>query len=314
MNKVRIGLDIGGTNTVIGMFDEQHQLISKHVMRTASDADNDYTGYLNRLDQEIKRMMHMHRSDAVLSGIGAGVPGHLDLASGTVLRAPNLGWYDVKLVSDLSSRWQVPVSIDNDVRMYAWGEYTGGAAKGLNSVICITLGTGIAAGVIVDGHLIRGAHGYAGEIGHDPVEGNMVPCKCGKQGCLETIASASGLARLAEEAVQEGRHSLLREYAGTITARHVHEAAVSGDKLACDIFAYAGEVLGKKLTTMIYLLDPEMIVVGGGAANAGDMLLSPIRNTIQQLYPKAHRPEVTQGQLGDSAGLYGAVMSLSNAN
>ncbi|QCT03709.1 Glucokinase [Paenibacillus algicola] len=309
MKQLSLGLDIGGTNTVIGLFNESDELISKSAMRT--EHQQGISDYVKRLNQEIWSLLEQQKP-YTLAGIGAGVPGHLHAETGTVLRAPNLGWYDVKLGSLLEEHWRVPVAIDNDVRMYAWGEYAAGAARGCQNFICVTLGTGLAAGVVMNGGLIRGAHGYAGEIGHDPVEGNDLPCKCGKTGCLETMASATGIARLAEAAMKRGQRSILQDQAAAISAKDVCIAAEQGDALALEVFENIGSVLGRKLATMTYLLDPELIVVGGGAANAGEMLLAPIRRTLHSLYPKAHQPDVVQGQLGDSAGLYGAALSLAS--
>lgn len=309
MKQLSLGLDIGGTNTVIGLFNESDELISKSAMRT--EHQQGLPDYLKRLNQEIQSLLEQQKP-YTLAGIGAGVPGHLNAETGTVLRAPNLGWYDVQLGSLLEEHWGVPVVIDNDVRMYAWGEYAAGAAVGCHNFICVTLGTGLAAGVVMNGGLIRGAHSYAGEIGHDPVEGNDLPCKCGKTGCLETMASATGIVRLAEAAMKRGEGSVLQDQAAPISAKDVALAAEQGDALALEVFETIGSVLGRKLATMTYLLDPELIVVGGGAANAGEVLLAPIRRTLHSLYPKAHQPAVVQGQLGDSAGLYGAALSLSS--
>lgn len=308
MKVVFIGVDIGGTNTVIGLFDEKNRLISKMGMPTTPSGNHRSPyDFVDRLSEEIRRLIGQAGTAARLVKIGVGVPGQLDLRTGTVLRAPNLGWYDFELSAELYKRLGVHPSVDNDVRMYTLGEVTAGAAQGYQNVLCLTLGTGIASGVIVNDQLVRGSHGYAGEIGHDPVDGQLALCKCGKTGCLETIASATGIVRLAKEAVERGADTSLRSLENPLTAFHVYEAAVKGDIISKDIFNFVGSVLGKKLTTMIYLLDPEVIVIGGGAAAAGEILLEPIRNTIYGLYPKNHKPLVLQGKLGDSAGLFGAV-------
>ncbi|MBW7455606.1 ROK family protein, partial [Paenibacillus sepulcri] len=222
------------------------------------------------------------------------------------LAASNLAWFNVPIAAEMSERLGAPVRIDNDVRIYTLGEIMAGAAKGSRSVIGVTLGTGLAAGIMVEGKMLGGNDWFAGELGHDPVPGQNERCNCGGYGCLETIASATGIARLGAEAAEKGNtslHSLNRK----ITAIDVYQAAASGDSAAVDIFRFVGTTLGNKLMTAIYLLNPETIIIGGGASAAGELLLRPIRETINAKYKFTIKPPITIAALGDSAGLYGGV-------
>ncbi|QNK54913.1 ROK family protein [Paenibacillus sp. PAMC21692] len=305
-----VGVDIGGTNTVIGIFDAEGVLrlkrsiatIRGNPMRPTSNA----VEFLERLSSEIVAMA----SEAGYRGIGAagfGIPGWVEPGSGIALDSSNLGWRNVAFADDMSRRLDAPVFIDNDVKMYTLGEAAAGAGVGYRHLICLTLGTGLAAGIINDGVLVRGNRQLAGEFGHDVVDGTGYPCNCGKLGCLETIASASGIARLAEEAVRTGERTALGRLNRPITALDVYEACEAGDETALDIFRYVGRTLGRKLSTMALILAPEVFIVGGGVAAAGRYLMEPIREEMEiHLDQLDMRPELMAGKLGDSAGMMGA--------
>jgi len=306
-----IGVDIGGTNTVIGLFDERGLLLGERRIATMrGDPDRpalDPAEFIDRLSAEIKALALAHGYRDIAAA-GFGVPGWVDTATGMALDASNLGWKNVRFTEEMSRRLGAPVYIDNDVRLYTLGEALAGAGEGCTDLVCITVGTGLSAGIMMDGVLVRGSRLLAGEIGHDRVDGLDTPCNCGKRGCLETIASAPGIARLAAEAVREGKPTSLSALAHPITAFDVFTACQAGDAVAADIFRFVGRALGRKLAALAFAVDPKMIIVGGGVAAAGDYLLQPIRDELAENIPEAEwRPAVVPGKLQDKAGLTGAV-------
>lgn len=305
-----VGVDIGGTNTVIGIFDSNGGLrlkrsiatIRGNPMRPTSDA----TEFLDRLASEIAALV-LEAGYCEIGAAGFGIPGWVEPDTGIALDSSNLGWRNIGFADEMSRRLGSPVYIDNDVRMYTLGEAACGAGVGYRHLICLTLGTGLAAGIMNDGNLVRGNRQLAGEFGHDTVDGTHFPCNCGKRGCLETIASASGIARLAEEAVMNGERTMLARLNRPISAYDVYEACMAGDSTAIGIFRYAGRTLGRKLSTMALILAPEVFIVGGGAAAAGEYLLEPIREELEaQLHELDIRPEVITCKLNDSAGMIGS--------
>ncbi|QHT59790.1 ROK family protein [Paenibacillus lycopersici] len=309
MRDVYAGIDIGGTNTVVGLFDERMNLVMKSSFATVKpDRIAGAAPMLDRLAEEVLRLAEDSGAGGRLRRVGIGVPGQIDAALGIVRDASNLGWRDVRLAAEMKKRLDVPVVIEHDVRSYAKGEAVGGAGKSCRDFICLTVGTGIAAAIMVDGAMVRGANGLAGEFGHDIVDGEAAPCACGKSGCLETIASATGIARLAEELVLSGRIPELAARRGSITAQHVYQACMQGDPDAKALFERVGTLIGRKLAGLVYALDPELIIVGGGVAAAGDLLLEPIRQELRRHCPhQASYLKVAAAQLGDEAGLIGAL-------
>jgi glucokinase len=310
MRQAVVGVDIGGTSTVVGVFDEAMELVAKREIPTLKPdfptITDKPTVYFDYLAETIQVLVGEAGYAGYLSKVGAGVPGRVDPIQGKALGASNLGWANVAFAEEMNDRLGVPVYIDNDVRIYTLGEMIAGAGRGFTNIIGVTLGTGMAAALIIDGKMVRGADFYAGELGHDSVPGNSFLCNCGKQGCLETIASASGIARLAQEAVASGRETCLYDIKGNITSYDVYQACLNGDPFARELFRHVGTTLAGKLLTTVYLLNPEVIIIGGGVAAAGEFLLTPIRTAIADNYPKLRGPKVCIGELGDSAGLIGA--------
>ncbi|MDB4868353.1 MAG: glucokinase [Cohnella sp.] len=311
-----IGMDIGGTNTELGLFDTDLKLLDVHSFGTIKphwpNKVSDPHEYFDLLEQEIRGLVSKHTSDLNrITAIGAGVPGIVDAGNGIALGASNLGWKDVPFAAELNRRLGVPVYIDNDVRIYTLGEAHAGAGVGHGHILCITLGTGLAASVIVDGRLLRGSTLYAGEIGHDPVEGETHRCNCGKVGCLETMASATGIARLAEEGLASHPDSSLNRIprGRKLTSHDVFSACEEGDSFALEVFTRVGTILGRRLATYLFLINPEVLIIGGGLSQAGHYLLDPIKTQIAQYYsPTESRvPKVVAAQLGNRAGLHGAV-------
>ncbi|MCR2821967.1 ROK family protein [Lederbergia panacisoli] len=311
MEKGVIGVDIGGTNTVIGIFNHDLELLEKVSIPTLKPNFPEKTSnpkeFFNLIASEINILAERNGYKNNISCIGMGVPGKVNPNIGIVIRAVNLGYEDVPFASEMEKRLGVPVFIDNDVRVYTRGEALAGSGKGSKNLICLTLGTGMAAGVMINGQMVTGSDFYAGELGHDPVEGVNYLCNCGKTGCLETIASASGISRLASEAIQSGEQTILKLADGTISSKDVYLACLQDDEAAIGIFNYVGKTLAYKLLTVTFLLNPETIVIGGGAAAAGKFILEPIQKVFKKHYSNNEFPNITIGSLGDSAGLIGSV-------
>jgi glucokinase len=304
---VIVGVDVGGTNTVIGVFDTTFSLVKKKSVSTIISREKDSRDFLEFLTLEIDRVLDSLEEKATLLCAGMGAPGIVDSTKGIAHAAVNMGWSNLDFSTEMTQRLGAPAFVDNDVRVYAFGELVAGAGKGHQNIVCVTLGTGIAACSIVDGKVVTGSKFYAGEIGHDAVPGEKFVCKCGKTGCLETIASANGIARLTTEAISNGRESLLKSIEGPIRSLDVFHAAEAGDQVALEVFSYVGKTLATKLVTVAYLLNPEVIIIGGGAAAAGEILLQPIRKVFDEQYHSSYpTPIITTGKLGDSAGLFGA--------
>ncbi|MCJ7839836.1 ROK family protein [Lederbergia sp. NSJ-179] len=312
MQKGFVGVDIGGTNTVIGLFDQGLGLLEKRSIPTLKPnfpkkTDNPKE-FFDVLAQEIQEIIANHDSIHKVDCVGIGVPGKVDPEFGVAINAVNLGYRNVPFAEEMKRRLNLPTFIDNDVRTYTRGEAEAGAGAGLKNVICVTLGTGMAAGIMIDGKMIPGSDYFAGEIGHDPVQGNETLCNCGKIGCLETIASASGISRLAKEAVQSGKKTILHDLSGEISSKDVFEASVTGDKVAIEVFKEVATVLGYKLLTATFLLNPEVIIIGGGVAAAGHFITDPINEIFVGHYNNEKMPLIATGELGDSAGLIGAAL------
>ncbi|SDD42057.1 glucokinase [Paenibacillus sp. UNCCL117] len=307
-------VDIGGTNTVIGVFDQENRLLVVRRFRTikprAPLQTSEPIAYFDLLEREIGEALEACGGKGKLAAAGMGVPGKVDPLAGMALGAVNLGWADVPFAERMSQRLGVPVFIDNDVRLYTLGEACSGAARGFANVLCVTLGTGFAAGIIADGRIVRGGGLFAGELGHDRVDGEDAPCACGRRGCLETVASATGIVRLAEAQVRAGCSEGLARIARErrLTAHDVFLACEAGDAAAREVFGHVGTVLGRKLASAVFLLNPDVIVIGGGAARAGRYVLEPMRAVLEEHYaPLQPLPELRLAALDDCAGLYGAL-------
>lgn len=307
-----IGVDLGATNiklALVGVEGELHGLsrflTPEHgkvepVVKLLASA-------VLALRQEAER-----RGDD-LAGVGVGVAGWTDAERGIVRGAPNMeGWTEVPLRAILEERVQLPVFVDNDANAAAYVEAWVGAGRGCRSLVVLTLGTGVGGGIVLDGKIWRGSSGLAAEIGHMIVEPEGELCGCGCRGCLEAYASATAVVREARRAITSGSASgALAGFAGkleTLTAKDVAEAAKAGDALAAGILAEAGRHLGIALTSLINILSPELIVIGGGMAQAGELILGPAKAEVKRrLYtPLAEATRIALSPLQDEAGALGA--------
>ena len=278
-----IGIDIGGTNTVFGVVDARGTILFDGSIETGMYEDiNDY---VSALSKGLKGVIEKAGGPGVIRGIGVGAPNG-NYFNGCIEFAPNLPWKGkielARLISDKT--YHIPVTLTNDANAAAIGEMAYGVARGMKDFIEITLGTGLGSGIVVGGTLVYGHDGFAGELGHVIVRPNGRSCGCGRNGCLEAYCSATGVARTAREfLINRTDNSLLRELSPeTITSKKVYEAAVKGDKLALDIFEFTGEILGEALANFVAFSSPEAIVLFGGLTKAGDLILNPVKRSMEE--------------------------------
>ncbi len=316
-SKHRIGIDLGGTNIKIGIIDDVGHIHYSNSIPTEADRGLEATfENIISLIQETFKSSPVPKNE--ISGIGIGCPGLIDSVNGIIRDLPNMpGWTNVHLAEMISKEFNLKVKIDNDVRAAALGEYKFGAGQGCSNLICITIGTGIGSGIILDGRLIKGSTLCAGEIGHMTLQEHGGPiCGCGNTGCLEALGSASAIVRRGHELLAGGRPSKIREIKGDgpLTAHIIALAAQKGDPPAQRILYETGRWIGIGLANVINLLNPELVIIGGGVASAGDYILGPIRETIRKRtlnYPR-DSVRVEAAQLGESAGIIGASLFCSD--
>lgn len=304
MKKYCFGVDIGGTTVKLGLFDTEGNILDKWEIKTHTE--NEGSAILPDTAAAILAKMEERKlNPEEVAGIGVGVPGPVSI-DGIVPHTANLGWGYKEVTKELSERTGLPCKAGNDANVAALGEMWMGGAKGHKDVLLLTLGTGVGGGIIVDGKILTGAHGAGGEIGHIHVEDQIEEhCGCGNQGCLEQFASATGIARLARAALAESEEpSILRE--GEVTAKAVFDALKEGDELAKRVVERFGRYLGTAISVMAGILDPEVIVIGGGVSKAGWILLDYIRRYYKPYaYKSSKETEFALAQLGNDAGIYG---------
>ena len=278
-----LGLDMGGTNSVLGVVDARGHVLGRTSIKTQSYRDiNDY---VNALYEEAEKIIEPLGGMEMVRGIGAGVPNG-NFYTGYIQEAMNLPWQTVPFAQLVSERFGLPCRITNDANAAAMGEMTYGAAKGMKNFIMITLGTGVGSGIVIDGNVVYGHDGFAGELGHTTaVRGeNARPCNCGKMGCLEAYASATGVARTAKEILTSTtKETLLRQLdVDNITSKDVYDAAEQGDEVAKEIFDFTGTILGQQLADFIAFSAPEAIVLFGGLTKSGDWIKRPIEEAMNK--------------------------------
>lgn len=317
MGKNRIGIDVGGTNVKIALVDEKGKIKYSNSVPTRAEMGYEYT--VNNIKQAIYDLLKETKFEPKnIEGIGFGFPGQVDYKSGIVRLAPNIpGWVDVPIAKLIEDEFHIPTRVDNDVRCAALGELNFGAGKGCENLICITVGTGIGSGLIVNGKLVRGASNAAGEIGHIKLQMNDGPiCGCGDTGCLEAFASGPSIVAMAEDYIRGGKSTKFREMANSnpITPYIVCEAAKAGDPVAKRIFTIMGEYIGIGMASVVNLLNPEKIIVGGGVADAGEILMTPLKETLKKRAMKiaGEAVEVVPAQLGNTAGVIGASLLIES--
>lgn len=278
-----VGIDIGGTNTVFGIVDARGVVIASSSIKTLKHSD--VNAYLDELYNEVTRLLVANDAVDKVHGIGIGAP-NANYYTGMIEKLVNIPWpTPLPLAQMVSDKFGIPVAITNDANAAAIGEMTYGAARGLKNFIMITLGTGVGSGIVINGQLVYGHDGFAGELGHVIMKRNNGRlCGCGRTGCLETYCSASGVARTAREFLElRNDESTLRSLpVEEITSKDVYDAAVNGDKLAQEIFEYTGNILGEAFADFTTFSSPEAIILFGGLAKSGDLLLRPIRESMER--------------------------------
>ena len=276
-----VGIDIGGTNTVFGIVDARGSIVAINSIKTGAYAQADE--YVDAVCKNLLPLIEANGGVDKIKGIGIGAPNG-NYYSGTIEFAPNLPWKGIiPLAKMFEERLGIPTTLTNDANAAAIGEMTYGAARGMKDFIMITLGTGVGSGIVINGQMVYGHDGFAGELGHVIMrreDGRL--CGCGRKGCLETYCSATGVARTAREFLTASTEpSLLRAIpAEEITSKDVYDAAVKGDTLAMNIFNFTGTILGEALVDFIAFSSPEAIVLFGGLAKSGKYIFDPIQQAI----------------------------------
>jgi glucokinase len=300
--------DLGGTNLRAAVVDECGKLTFRVKHATPHNSDNPEEILQAIVATARECEASVLRAGATIRAASVLVPGTVDIFGQTIIQAPNLPSLDgFHLTAALNKQLGWPVLIENDANAAAVGEMWLGAARGAKSIICVTLGTGVGGGIILDGKLWRGVDGSAGEIGHttvDPFGG--VRCKCGNIGCLEQFASATGIVRMAREELSNHPESTLT--ADQLTAERIYDAGIRGDKLALKVLERMGMYLGTGLANLVNLLNPEMIVIGGGVSNGWQLFEKSMRAEVERrAFPvPAGRLKIAPAKCGDDAGLLGA--------
>lgn len=279
-----VGIDIGGTNTVFGIVDARGTVLASGSIKTQAHAKIE--DYIGELHTELTKLIAANDAVDKIAGIGIGAP-NANYFTGIIADGVNLPWPTPIPLADLvSEKFGIPVAITNDANAAAIGEMTYGAARGMKDFIMITLGTGVGSGIVVNGQMVYGHDGFAGELGHVVMKrNNGRTCGCGRTGCLEAYASATGVARTAREFLESraGEPSLLRSLdVDSITSKDVYDAAVAGDKMAKDIFEFTGNMLGEAFADFIAFSSPEAIILFGGLAKSGDLLMKPLRESMEK--------------------------------
>lgn len=317
MKKYRIGVDIGGTNIKLALVDFEGKITHSNTVPTRAELG--YEAGVNNIKQAIKDLMQEASQDKnSIEAIGFGLPGQIDYKEGIVKNLPNIpGWVNIPLAKMIEDEFSIPTRLDNDVRCAALGELNFGAGKGCQNLICITVGTGIGSGIILNGKLVRGASNAAGEIGHIKMtmEGGPL-CGCGDYGCFEAYASGPSIVTMAKEYISGGKSAKYKEMAsdGIITPYIVAQAALQGDAVSIQIFKQMGKIIGLGLTSVVNLLNPEKIIIGGGVADAGDILFDPIRKTIadRAMPIQGSAVKIVPAQLANTAGVIGASLLINS--
>ncbi len=276
-----VGIDIGGTNTVFGVVDARGTVLYSGSIKTGKYAEIEE--YVTALGQGLTQIIDQVGGPEKIKGIGVGAPNG-NYFNGCIEFAPNLPWKGKIPLAQLISEkvGGIPVALTNDANAAAIGEMTYGAARGMKDFIVITLGTGVGSGIVINGQLVYGHDGFAGELGHVIVRRNGRQCGCGRQGCLEAYTSATGVARTAREFMEIRKEdSVLREIdPADITSKDVYDAAMKNDKLALEIFEMTGKMLGEAFADFVAFSSPEAIILFGGLTKAGDLIMDPVKRAM----------------------------------
>jgi glucokinase len=302
-----VGMDIGGTNIRAALVSSNGEIVKREQRETKPGRG--FEAVFTEIVQMLSNMTSAADAGKV-AGIGIGAPGPLDPKEGVIISTHNLGWKDVPLKKLVQERIPLPVYIDGDSNLAAFGEKWLGAARGVNDFVCLTLGTGVGGALILNGRIYHGATGAAGHIGHYIVDPDGPTCGCGGRGHLEAYASATAIVRRTIEAIKAGQKSLIPDLVegdlSQLTSFLVFKAAKAGDGLALRIFRETGAYIGLVITSLTNIVNPELVVIGGEVAEAGDLLFDPIREYVAEKVSLVPQPRIVPAMLGSDAGAIGA--------
>jgi len=317
MNKYSIGVDIGGTNITVALVTEKGKIIRK--IRFPTRVEEGKAKIIKRIVKALDGVMKDLRSNSI-EGIGIGAAGDINQDRGIVRFSPNLFWKNVPIVRLIRKRFNLRVVLDNDANAAAWGTYILETKRKVKNLLCITLGTGVGGGLIINGKIYHGASGSAGEIGHITLNPQGQRCRCGNYGCLETYIGSAYIVKKAVKEIRKGEKSLIKKLAGgnlqSITSQTIQVAALKGDKLARRIWQEAGEYLGIALSGVINLLNPGVIVFGGGVARAEKLIFKPMKKEIRKRTFRVpfEKVKFTHTKFGADLGVIGAALLILQGN
>lgn len=309
--KYYIGIDLGGTNIKAGVVDEEFKIIGKASVKTNCPRPAE------EICADMARVSEMACSDAGISvndveWIGVGTPGIADNKNGVIVYANNLDFHDVPVREYIQKSINKPVYVANDANAAAYGEYLAGAAKGAKNAVCITLGTGVGAGIIVEGKILTGSNFAGAELGHTVIDPAGPKCTCGRKGCFEVFSSATSLIRMTKEVAEADSSSVLNDYFkedGHYSARHAFNAMRAGDKSGKEVVDKYCRYLALGIANAINIFQPDILCIGGGVCNEGDPLLVPVKELVaEEIYSKmlAKNTKIVVAMLGNDAGIIGA--------
>lgn len=304
--RYRIGVDLGGTHIGVGLVNAEGNLVLKHYAPTPEGREFEMT--VKAIIEAVEHILDLQKISVTdCDSIGVGSPGVAEEETGKIVFSTNFQWYDKPLGERLKARFNIPVHVGNDADVAGWAEFLMGAGRGHKSCITITLGTGVGGGLVLNGHLFSGGMLGGAELGHVTLVAGGVRCTCGKDGCAEAYCSAAALIRQAEEAIKTGRETVLNS---GLEAKDVVDAAKAGDILASELFEGYVNYLAHLLASIINLLAPEIIALGGGVSKAGDFLLKPLRKRVAELVLNKSLPhaDIVCAQMGNDAGIIGAAL------
>ena len=308
-----IGIDLGGTNIATGLLTEEGRILAKRSVKTNAPRPEDEI--IADMAASVEALLSEQGIDiAKVHSIGVGTPGSVDPKSGTVLAACNLGFQQTPIRQKLSRYFSVPIYVENDANCATLAEATVGAARGCDSVVMVTIGTGIGGGIVLGGKLYGGKNNFAGEFGHTILQADGEPCACGRRGCFETYASATALIRDTKRAAESAPDSLLwrcAEQEGKFSGRTAFEAARQGDRVAQTVVDRYIRFLALGCGNLIRIFQPDALVIGGGISHEGDGLFTPLRQQVYELaygerVPESKRTALLGAALGNDAGIVGA--------
>lgn len=306
MRRYAIGVDVGGTTVKLGLFDQEGCVLDKWEIPTVKD-DEGRKILPDAAESILAKLEERNVGLREVLGIGMGVPAAVDGRGNLMGRAVNIGWKSFNIPETLNAYINVPVKVANDANAAAFGEMWQGAGRGYDSMVAVTLGTGVGGGIVIDGRILTGAVGAGGEIGHLHIEDDETEeCGCGNRGCLEQYASATGIVRLAGRRLKkDDKASVLR--GEQLSAKHVFDAVKAGDEVAVEIARQFGEYLGKGLAAVAAVVNPEVFVIGGGVSKAGEIVLSFVEPCFQKYaFRPCREAKFALAKLGNDAGIYGA--------